>query len=79
MVLYASYVCLPHSRFVENHPIDLEVTDPSFLRWFCHNYPIDSGYCDCLQTPLELGYRENTVTFRHLAWYMQHYQQQEHS
>jgi hypothetical protein len=36
MVLYASYVCLLHSHFIENHSIDLEVTDPSFLRWFCH-------------------------------------------
>jgi hypothetical protein len=37
MVLYASYVCLLHVNLIENHPIDLEVTDPSFLRWFCHN------------------------------------------
>jgi hypothetical protein len=36
MILYASYVCLLHSRFVDNHPIDLEATNPSFLRWFCH-------------------------------------------
>jgi mRNA-degrading endonuclease YafQ of YafQ-DinJ toxin-antitoxin module len=36
MVLYASYVCLLHSRFVKNHPIDLEVTNPSFQRWFYH-------------------------------------------
>jgi hypothetical protein len=32
MVLYASYVCLLHSRFVENHLIDLETMNPSFLR-----------------------------------------------
>jgi hypothetical protein len=25
-----------HSRFVENPPIDLEATGPSFLRWFYH-------------------------------------------
>jgi hypothetical protein len=37
MVLYASYVCLLHSCFVENHPVDLEATNPSFLWWFCHN------------------------------------------
>jgi hypothetical protein len=37
MVLYALYVCLLHFCFVENHPIDLEAMDPSFLRWFCHN------------------------------------------
>jgi hypothetical protein len=37
LVLHASYVCLLHSRFVENQPIDLEVTNPSFLRWLCHN------------------------------------------
>jgi hypothetical protein len=34
MVLYASYVCLLHSRFVKNQPINHEATDPSFLRWF---------------------------------------------
>jgi hypothetical protein len=26
-----------HSRFIENPPIDLEVADPTFLRWFYHN------------------------------------------
>jgi hypothetical protein len=36
MVLYISYVCLLHSRFIKNHPFDLEVIDPSFLRWFYH-------------------------------------------
>jgi hypothetical protein len=36
MVLYTLYVCLLHSCFIENHPIDLEAMDPSFLRWFCH-------------------------------------------
>jgi hypothetical protein len=36
MVLYASYVCLMYSRFIENHPIDLEAMSPSFLRWFYH-------------------------------------------
>jgi hypothetical protein len=36
-VLYASYVCLLPFRFIENRPIDLESTNPSFLRWFCHN------------------------------------------
>jgi hypothetical protein len=30
MSLYASYVCLLHSRLVENPPIDLEETNPSF-------------------------------------------------
>jgi hypothetical protein len=38
MIFYASYVYLLHSRFVENHPINLEPTDPSFLRWFCLSY-----------------------------------------
>jgi hypothetical protein len=36
MGLYASYVCLLHSHFIENHSIVLEVTNSSFLRWFCH-------------------------------------------
>jgi hypothetical protein len=36
MVLYASYVCLLYSRFIENHPIDLAATNTSFLRRFCH-------------------------------------------
>jgi hypothetical protein len=36
MVLYASYVCLLYSCFIENDLIDLEATNPSFLRWFCH-------------------------------------------
>jgi hypothetical protein len=27
-----------HSRFIENPPIDLEVTNPSFLRWFYHSW-----------------------------------------
>jgi hypothetical protein len=38
MVLYASYACLLQSLFIENHLIDLEVTNPSFLRWFYHNH-----------------------------------------
>jgi hypothetical protein len=37
MVLYACVSCLLHSCFVENHPIDLEVTNPSFLRWLYNN------------------------------------------
>jgi hypothetical protein len=36
LVLYASYVCFMHSRFIENHSIDLEAMNTSFLRWFCH-------------------------------------------
>jgi hypothetical protein len=40
MVLYASYVCLLHSHFVENNPIDLEVTYPSFLRLFYHAFGV---------------------------------------
>jgi hypothetical protein len=36
-VLNASYVCLLYSRFVENHPVDLEARNSSFLSWFCHN------------------------------------------
>jgi hypothetical protein len=36
MVLFASYVCLLYSGFVENHPIWILEMDPSFLRWFCH-------------------------------------------
>jgi hypothetical protein len=43
MVLYASYVCLLHSRFIENHPIDLEATNPLFLRWFCHRRHLAGG------------------------------------
>jgi hypothetical protein len=31
MVLYASYVCLLHSRLIKNHPINLEPTDASIL------------------------------------------------
>jgi hypothetical protein len=34
MIFYASYVCFLYFRFIENHPIDLEATNPSFLRWF---------------------------------------------
>jgi hypothetical protein len=30
------YVMFVHSRFVKNPPIDLDMTNPSFLRWFCH-------------------------------------------
>jgi hypothetical protein len=26
-----------HSRFIENPPIGSWETNPSFLRWFCHN------------------------------------------
>jgi hypothetical protein len=40
MVLYASYVCLLHSCFFKNYPIDLEATDPSFLRWFFHRWQL---------------------------------------
>jgi hypothetical protein len=40
MVLYALYVCLLHSRFIENHPIDLEVTNPLFLKWFYHSHSL---------------------------------------
>jgi hypothetical protein len=36
MVLYACMPCVVYSRFVENPPIDPEVTNPLFLRWFCH-------------------------------------------
>jgi hypothetical protein len=44
MVLYALYVCLLHSRFIENHPIDLEAMNPSFFRWFYHREkPVVSG------------------------------------
>jgi hypothetical protein len=31
MILYALYVCLLHSCFIENHSIDLEAMNPSFL------------------------------------------------
>jgi hypothetical protein len=31
--LYASYVCLLYSRFIENHPIWILEDGPSFLRW----------------------------------------------
>jgi hypothetical protein len=41
VVLYASYVCLLHFHFIENHPNDLETMDPSFLSWFCHNLLVD--------------------------------------
>jgi hypothetical protein len=27
-----------HSHFIENPPIDLEVTCPSFLMWLCHGW-----------------------------------------
>jgi transposase InsO family protein len=37
MVLYASYVCLLHSHFIENHLIDLEAVYPYVLWWFYHN------------------------------------------
>jgi hypothetical protein len=35
------------------------------------NYSVDDGCCGCPQTSLKLGYRENTMNFRHLAWYRQ--------
>jgi hypothetical protein len=38
MVLIALYVCLLHYSFVKNHPNDLEVTNPSLLRQFCHSW-----------------------------------------
>jgi hypothetical protein len=39
LVLYA-YLCMfAHSHFVENLPIWSWETNPSFLRWFCHNNP----------------------------------------
>jgi hypothetical protein len=38
MILYASYVCLLYSCFIENHSIDLEAMNPSFLRWFYHTF-----------------------------------------
>jgi hypothetical protein len=37
MVLYALFVRLLHSHFIENHAIDLEAMNPSFLRWFYHS------------------------------------------
>jgi hypothetical protein len=37
MIVYASYVCLLYSRFIENLPTDLEVMNHSFLRWFFHS------------------------------------------
>jgi hypothetical protein len=37
MVLYACVLCLLHSHFVENHPINLEAMNPSFMRCFYHN------------------------------------------
>jgi hypothetical protein len=43
MVLYALYVCLLHSRFNENHPMDLEVTNPSFLGGPITCLPYSSG------------------------------------
>jgi hypothetical protein len=33
-----------HSRFVENPLIAPEVTNPSFLRWFCHSH-IFKDFC----------------------------------
>jgi hypothetical protein len=38
MVWYACVMCIMHSLFVENPPIDLEAINPSFLRWFCHTW-----------------------------------------
>jgi hypothetical protein len=35
-----------HSCFVENPPIDLEVMNPSFLRWFCHNHEEEEEVTD---------------------------------
>jgi hypothetical protein len=36
------YVCVfVHSHFIENPPIWSWETNPSFLRWFCHNFPVD--------------------------------------
>jgi hypothetical protein len=43
MVLYASYVYFLYSRFVENHLINLEAMNPSFLKWFCHTSLSENG------------------------------------
>jgi hypothetical protein len=37
LILNASYVCLLHSRFVENHPIWI-LEDRPLLSWFCHSW-----------------------------------------
>jgi hypothetical protein len=38
MVLYAYMCVFVHSRFIENPLILSWETNPSFLRWFYHNY-----------------------------------------
>jgi hypothetical protein len=43
MVLYTSCVVFVHSRFTKNPLIDLEVTNHSFLRWFCHSVSLFSN------------------------------------
>jgi hypothetical protein len=40
MVLNASYVCLLHSRFIENHAIWILEDGPLISRGFCHNVVI---------------------------------------
>jgi hypothetical protein len=52
MAVYASYVCFMRSCFIENHPIDLEVTNPLFLRWFSHTGTMpkeDKMLLNCLE------------------------------
>jgi hypothetical protein len=40
-MIFVCLVCVfVHSRFIENPPIDLETTNPSFLRQLCHSLPV---------------------------------------
>jgi hypothetical protein len=37
LYVYKCLLCVfVYSRFIENPLVDLEVSKPSFLRWFCH-------------------------------------------
>jgi hypothetical protein len=53
MVLYASYVCLLHSHIVKSHLIDFEVTNPLFLRWFCHTHNSGRWHDEATEAPLK--------------------------
>jgi hypothetical protein len=70
MILYASYVCLLYSWFVENHPIDLATMNPSFERWFYHTYAefsYNNSYQESLKmTPFEMLYGRSCRTL--LFW-----------
>jgi hypothetical protein len=65
-----------HSRFIENPLIDLEVTNPTFLRWFYHTSATDvtsdiTEYYGVLQKIIEYTFgsaKELRVVFFYSDW-----------